>query len=748
MSVDHFDIHLVRFFTASSGGTVGDTRLITSGKSCNTQHSLDITCCTVHDEGIYGFVTLQLSVCAFLHSFFILYFPPQAKSPLLQASIMVRSGGFGPVATLEEVIAGEEDETTFSLSHPKHVPLFSSPLESPKPDHGNHGDTLLKQPQHSSRATSGDHTPLSLEEKPEHRDPDEPVLKKAHESSVIQLFYDLFFVANLTTFTEVHAINDAGALRSYIGFFSVLWFTWLQVALFDVRFSNDSAFERLCKLLQFGVMTGLAVVGPGFNTGTDDSEAEAKTFRTLSLVLMASRLILAAQYGIVFWWTSNFKKARIPLLAHVATLFVAAMIFLGLFFFFKKGAGVGGLVAWYIIIAFEALVILLVSGRAKFLSFRRTPLIERLGLLTLIILGEGVIGLCGSIRKVNSDGVFTSDTIGLIICGVGIIYFLWMLYFDQIESERVGTMRQQFWTLLHFPFHICVLLVVEGVSQLSVWRKIVDVSNNLANTISLDLSSANNITGGLANVNETLQGVFNSFKESEFTLPDLQSNFDAVMSAGDNQTEISDNIQQIVFATLDWVIESLDVKVPEGVKNSGEENAALAGAITTFETVFFYFFIAAGLTLILLAALFFLGKRRKSRGEYLSIGLRVIVGLALALVSIMGRDMIGTNATGPNGVNFFFSAWMLPTVLLTYGMGESSNQRSNRTPYKTLANSIDSDRTRQPSCQLRSKGRLPPCIPTIPRLKTVMNLMGCWWPFCFSHLVVLDDLRFLTRAFY
>ena len=36
-----------------------------------------------------------------------------------------------------------------------------------------------------------------------------------------------------------------------------------------------------------------------------------------------------------------------------------------------------------------AAVILLVSGRTTFLNFRRTNIIERLGLLTLIILGEG-----------------------------------------------------------------------------------------------------------------------------------------------------------------------------------------------------------------------------------------------------------------------------------------------------------------------------------------------------------------------
>ena len=35
-----------------------------------------------------------------------------------------------------------------------------------------------------------------------------PVFRKKEEASPIELFYDLFFVANLTSFTTVHPIDD------------------------------------------------------------------------------------------------------------------------------------------------------------------------------------------------------------------------------------------------------------------------------------------------------------------------------------------------------------------------------------------------------------------------------------------------------------------------------------------------------------------------------------------------------------
>lgn len=214
-------------------------------------------------------------------------------------------------------------------------------------------------------------------------------------------------------------------MKSYVGFFGILWFTWFQVALFDVRFSNDSVFERLCKALQFGIMTGFAVVGPNYKTGWEERSPEAaaalSAFQTLSLILMASRLILATQYGAAYFWLSGYKKAHLPILAHIGTLFISAMIYLGLYFGFGNASSDNGLIAWYVTIGFESIVILAVSGRTKFLSFRRTAIVERLGLLTLIILGEGIIGLTGSVVKVGSDKSFSSDVIGMVICSVCII---------------------------------------------------------------------------------------------------------------------------------------------------------------------------------------------------------------------------------------------------------------------------------------------------------------------------------------
>jgi hypothetical protein len=40
-----------------------------------------------------------------------------------------------------------------------------------------------------------------------------------------------------------------------------------------------------------------------------------------------------------------------------------------------------------------------------------------------------------------------------------------MLYFDNQPKQYYGTIRQQIWSALHFPFHIGIVLVVEGAQQ-------------------------------------------------------------------------------------------------------------------------------------------------------------------------------------------------------------------------------------------------------------------------------------------
>ena len=107
---------------------------------------------------------------------------------------------------VHKVIVPDPDVHIFGISHPNHVDLIQSPLsegddaqhdQHAHPVEQRHGPQDSHQPSFSSQYTMKE------------PDPEEPVLKKAHEAPTIQLFFDLYFVANLTTFSAQHDIHSA-----------------------------------------------------------------------------------------------------------------------------------------------------------------------------------------------------------------------------------------------------------------------------------------------------------------------------------------------------------------------------------------------------------------------------------------------------------------------------------------------------------------------------------------------------------
>lgn len=105
------------------------------------------------------------------------------------------------------------------------LPLFASPLEEHhhgghqhheagsddgvvegKSTHKSHALTTNYVHPHDHHSTPPEHVP---EFAVEH---DAPAFREREEASSIELFYDLFFVANLSSFTSAHPIDDNACL--------------------------------------------------------------------------------------------------------------------------------------------------------------------------------------------------------------------------------------------------------------------------------------------------------------------------------------------------------------------------------------------------------------------------------------------------------------------------------------------------------------------------------------------------------
>ncbi|QDS68947.1 hypothetical protein FKW77_008611 [Venturia effusa] len=309
-----------------------------------------------------------------------------------------------------------------------------------------------------------------------------------HSSNLLELFFDLFLAANLATFTESHSIVDKGSLIAYIGFFLIIWSTWFQITLHDVRFAQDSMYERICKILQFMVFVAFALVGSNFSPPEDEEATgiqqprEGRTiqhlnFWLLSITLCFSRGLLAIQYMILYFSKTRPNRLRIPLLLNVAVFLVSGAIFIGLADVFSEKAeaqaGVSrAYITWYLVLLFELIGVIQISAIWKEINFENTHLTERMGLLTFIVIGEGAIGASKTTVEMMGGRNLSIEPIFLITCILLILVLLWAAYFDNLPTKSHSSTWQQIWACLHLPLHLSFVGILEGSRQVAMMRYI------------------------------------------------------------------------------------------------------------------------------------------------------------------------------------------------------------------------------------------------------------------------------------
>lgn len=240
-----------------------------------------------------------------------------------------------------------------------------------------------------------------------------------------------------------------------------------------------------------------------------------------------------------------------------------------------------------------------------------------------------------------------------------------MLYFDQVDNKRCGTIRQQFWALAHFPFHISLVLLMEGTARFITWRNAIEVvdllilrfdeiysSSNDTSVLAADFSA---FSKALLKTVEADAGKFNVTQYIYDLAAESEWDSDAAFAAVDG---IFGTLINATFKFFKIQASKKDLaQTPKDSTVKLDPLTDLYNALKVYDLVFVYFFIAAGLTLVMMAVLIALAKKGKCAGDYAAILLRLVVGCGLAMISIV---KVNTAAQQ----KFLYSAWMLPSVLL------------------------------------------------------------------------------------
>ncbi|ORY02000.1 bacterial low temperature requirement A protein-domain-containing protein, partial [Clohesyomyces aquaticus] len=486
-----------------------------------------------------------------------------------------------------------------------------------------------------------------------------------HEANPLELFFDLVFVANLATFTAYHSISNASELFAYIGFFSVIWSSWFQITLHDVRFARDSIYERVCKMAQFVMFVGFALVGSSFHPYDQSLDVDS-----VCITLLMLRVLLIIQYFVVLVGVhkQGYHRLYLPLFLNILIYSLTAAMFAVSATAFTGEPSPLMYSVGYIILFLEALGVITISCMWRTLSFKSTHLVERMGLLTLIVIGEGAIGVTKTIGKLMGKGQDLQLS-GLIFFIVLILFLMWMLYFDNRPRGSFGTIRQQIWSVLHFPLHLGIVGVVEGSQQMALAHYVLMKSEKFNSHLFSYCMDLHLNGSALVSVLETEVKAFKFDKkvESDRFLPTIHThiyatgNATGLCSSASMPTYMNmykagrypQPLTEVYSCVLSALYSSVSVVKPE-------DTEAVEIAYSAWRVVYNYYWSSVALAFICLAALQILMQRgRRNDGHHImgvsARGLVVIFPLAFIIAAAKNHAWMYT---------FIGSSMVLPTMVI------------------------------------------------------------------------------------
>ena len=173
------------------------------------------------------------------------------------------------------------------------------------------------------------------------------------------------------------------------------------------------------------------------------------------------------------------------------------------------------------------------------------------------------------------------------------VYFVFMVYFDNIRHQYLPALRQQLWAFMHFPFHLALVLFMEGATQFVVWWKVLEIENALSNTIGDALDKAGSTINKTSEIVDLLDNTITPFltlypptyTDSVIALNEVRGNISTFPDSywQTNFTDLEDPRLQPLIGNLTLLWDTLDnilltkfkIDLTEDVAKSAPANASM-----------------------------------------------------------------------------------------------------------------------------------------------------------------------------
>lgn len=268
------------------------------------------------------------------------------------------------------------------------------------------------------------------------RDPEE-----SHRAATpLELFFDLCFVVAVAQASAKlhHGLLEghvAHALMAFALVFFAIWWAWMNFTWLASAYDNDDAPYRLKVFVQ---IVGVLIISAGIPRAFEHTD-----FSLVTLGYAVMRL------GLLFTWLRAGRAD--PLRSQSARRYVVGLLLVQSLWvsmlFLPAGAW---LWLWPLAVGGELLVPYW-AEKATRTPWHPSHIVERYGLLTLIVLGESVLAATVAIQQVVDAGQATWPVASLIVGALLILFASWWLYFEAPPAHAFLAQGREvfFWAYGH-----------------------------------------------------------------------------------------------------------------------------------------------------------------------------------------------------------------------------------------------------------------------------------------------------------
>jgi low temperature requirement protein LtrA len=244
----------------------------------------------------------------------------------------------------------------------------------------------------------------------------------------LELFFDLIFVVALSDAGEILVETHDGhiAPEQFLHFvlvFLPLWWIWAGHTIYANRFDTDSRQHRLSTLLIMFLLIVISAQILGARNHDDYAWAVA--------CYCGARLIIAAMYFV------SKRKHNDPggFATQVGTVFsIGAAISLSSILLEPPWS----YMVFYAGIVFDMAALVLLNQRLHVVPAHTPHLVERVGLLTIIMLGESVLSISAALAEIT----WNQSNVIAAVSGFVMVSAIWWIYYDSfplLERRRLTT---------------------------------------------------------------------------------------------------------------------------------------------------------------------------------------------------------------------------------------------------------------------------------------------------------------------